>query len=348
MRRVLTALTCLVPVVFLACSATLFAQAHLGSPGAPNETLFEGWLHQDAIYIISDTEKNTFQRLQTNEARGTFIQQFWLRRDPTPDTAFNEQRVEHYRRMIYANDQFGWSNVPGWKTDRGMVYIKFGAPDQRDRHPAGRDSRGFPVEKWRFRFIGGVGNDLTIEFTDTARNGEYRLTVDPAMKEAMAKAPGAALSLAALAEPLGDLPNAPIRYKELDAIFISTAKHSELPMQVELEYVPVTAATSLAKITIRFAIKDLQFKSQSGLSTAALEVRGRINSIGGGAETNFEDSVQVEEPTGVLPEVMNDFYIYRNELPLLIGRYSLNIAARDPISGKTTVYRTDVDVRTQP
>src|SRR5690348_14732933 len=100
------------------------------------ETPYRKWLNEDVTYIITDEEKAAFKRLQTDEEREQFIEQFWLRRDPTPDTAENEFKEEHYRRIAYANERYA-SGIPGWKTDRGRIYITFGPPDENESHPSG-------------------------------------------------------------------------------------------------------------------------------------------------------------------------------------------------------------------
>src|SRR5713226_2249360 len=97
---------------------------------------YKKWLSEEVTYIISDEERSAFLRLQNNEEREQFIEQFWLRRDPTPDTVENEFKEEHYRRIAYANERFD-SGIPGWKTDRGRIYIKFGPPDEIESHPSG-------------------------------------------------------------------------------------------------------------------------------------------------------------------------------------------------------------------
>src|SRR5208283_4416489 len=81
------------------------------------ESPFKKWLNEDVVYIITDEEKKAFKQLQTAEEQEQFIEQFWLRRDPSPDTEENEYREEHYRRIAYANDNFA-SGIPGWKSDR--------------------------------------------------------------------------------------------------------------------------------------------------------------------------------------------------------------------------------------
>src|SRR5262245_29722614 len=95
---------------------------------------YRTWIDQDVAYIITDDERKAFSRLSNNEERDQFIEQFWLRRDPTPDTVENEYKEEHYRRIAYANEHFA-SGVAGWRTDRGMIYIKHGPPDEIESHP---------------------------------------------------------------------------------------------------------------------------------------------------------------------------------------------------------------------
>ena len=97
---------------------------------------YNKWLDEEVRWIISDEERTAFKRLQTDDEKQSFIENFWLRRDPTPDTEENEFKEEHYRRIAWANDRFA-SGIPGWKTDRGMIYIKFGPPDENDSHTSG-------------------------------------------------------------------------------------------------------------------------------------------------------------------------------------------------------------------
>ena len=84
---------------------------------------FKKWLQEDVIYTITDEEKTVFNKLQTTEEKERFIEQFWSRRDPSPRSSYNEFKEEHYRRLQYSNERFA-SGIPGWKTDRGMIYIK--------------------------------------------------------------------------------------------------------------------------------------------------------------------------------------------------------------------------------
>src|SRR5581483_3076426 len=153
------------------------------------ETPWKKWLNEDVVYIITDEERKAFKQLNTDEEREQFVEQFWLRRDPTPDTEENEYKEEHYRRIAYANDHYA-SGIPGWKTDRGRIYIAYGPPDEIDSHPSGGsyerpyeegggETSTYPFEDWRYRYLDGVGTNIVIEFVDTTMSGEYRISIDP-------------------------------------------------------------------------------------------------------------------------------------------------------------------------
>lgn len=169
------------------------------------ETPYRKWLNEDVTYIITDEERAAFKKLQTDEEREQFIEQFWLRRDPTPDSIENEFKEEHYRRIAYANEHYA-SGIPGWKTDRGRIYITYGPPDEIESHPSGgtyerppEEGGGttstFPFEQWRYRYIEDIGNDIIIEFVDPTMSGEYRMTMDPSEKDALLYVPNAGLTL---------------------------------------------------------------------------------------------------------------------------------------------------------
>jgi len=169
------------------------------------ETPYRNWLNVDVGFIITDEERQAFKRFTTDEERQQFIEQFWLRRDPTPDTEENEFKEEHYRRIAYANERYA-SGIPGWKTDRGRIYITFGPPDEIESHPSGGSyqrpieegggtTSTFPFEIWRYRYIDGIGNDVLIEFVDPTMTGEYRMTMDPSEKDALLYVPNAGLTM---------------------------------------------------------------------------------------------------------------------------------------------------------
>lgn len=163
------------------------------------------WLDQDVRWIISDEERTAFMQLSNEEERENFIESFWQRRDPTPDTAENEFKEEHYRRIAYANEHFP-AGIPGWKTDRGRIYIVFGPADEIESHPSGgtynrpmEEGGGttstFPFEQWRYRYIEGIGQEVIIEFVDTCMCSDYHMTMDRSEKDALLMTPNGGLTL---------------------------------------------------------------------------------------------------------------------------------------------------------
>ena len=169
------------------------------------DSAYRQWLQEDVVYIISPDERNAFLQLQTNEEREQFIEQFWLRRSSNPDLPDNDFKQEHYRRIAYTNEHFA-SGIPGWKTDRGRMYIMWGPPDETDSHPTGGtydrpmeegggSTSTYPWETWRWRYLEGIGENIILEFVDPSGSGEYHLTMDPSEKDALLHVPGAGLSL---------------------------------------------------------------------------------------------------------------------------------------------------------
>ena len=166
---------------------------------------YKKWLDEDVAYIITDEERAAFKQLSNDEERDNFIEAFWQRRDPTPDTEENEYKEEHYQRIAYANEHFA-AGVPGWKTDRGRIYIVFGKPDEIESHPSGGsyerpmeegggETSTFPFEQWRYRYIEGIGQEVIIEFVDTCMCGEYHMTMDRSEKDALLMTPNAGLTM---------------------------------------------------------------------------------------------------------------------------------------------------------
>ena len=168
---------------------------------------YKKWLNEDVRWIITDEEMSAFKQLSNDEERDQFIEQFWLRRDPTPDTEENEYKEEHYRRIAYANEHYA-AGKAGWRTDRGRIYIVFGPADEIEAHPSGGQydrpmeegggsTSTYPFETWRYRYLEGMGDkgqEVMIEFVDTCMCGDYHMTIDPNEKDALLHVPGAGLT----------------------------------------------------------------------------------------------------------------------------------------------------------
>lgn len=166
--------------------------------------VYKEWLNGPVSYIITPEERSAFLHLETNEERENFIENFWERRNPDPGSADNSYKEDYYERIAYANEHFS-SGIPGWKTDRGRIYLMWGKPDDVDAHPAGgpytrpADEGGgetttYPFEDWTYRYLPGIGENVEIEFVDPTGSGEYHLTMDPSEKDALTYVPGAGLT----------------------------------------------------------------------------------------------------------------------------------------------------------
>ena len=168
------------------------------------ESPYKKWLDEEVPYIITDEERAAFKKLTTDEEREQFIEQFWERRNPNPGSPENEFKEEYYRRIAYSNEHFA-SGIPGWKTDRGRMYIMYGPPDEIESHPSGGsyqrtpqegggETSTYPFEDWTYNYIEGIGNNVQLEFVDPSMSGEYHLTMDPGEKDALLHVPGAGLT----------------------------------------------------------------------------------------------------------------------------------------------------------
>jgi GWxTD domain-containing protein len=244
------------------------------------ETPYRKWLNEDVAYIISDEERTAFKRLQTDDERESFIENFWMRRDPTPDTVENEFKEEHYRRIAYANENFA-SGIPGWKTDRGRIYITYGPPDEKETHPSGGSyerppeegggqTSTFPFEQWRYRYIENVGSDIIIEFVDPTMSGEYRMTMDPSEKDALLYVPNAGLTLM---EQMG-LSSKTDRFNRTDGT------HLGVPFGAETEKMnQFNRLEQFAKLQRPPAIKfkDLEAAINSKISYSILPIKVRAD-----------------------------------------------------------------------
>jgi GWxTD domain-containing protein len=353
------------------------------------ETPYKNWLNIDVAYIITDEERQSFKRMTTDEERSQFVELFWQRRDPTPDTEENEFKEEHYRRMAYANERFA-SGIPGWKTDRGRIYIMFGAPDEREEHPSGgtyerpmEEGGGttstYPFEKWRYRYLDGIGTNVEMEFVDPTMSGEFRLTMDPSEKDALLYVPNAGLTqmeqmgmaskndrfnrtdgthLGTGNSPLPESMNEfsrlerfaalqkppKVKFPDLEASVNSTIRFNTLPMKVRVDYIPITPTSIFAVITVQFDRKDLQYAQKNGISKGTVNMFARITNMARRNVNTFEDVVAVEVPSELLQQAMTGSSVYQKIVPLPPGKYRLNVVAKDVTGGNMTNYEAALDV----
>ena len=350
---------------------------------------YRKWLGEDVLYIITDEERTAFKRMSTDEEREQFIEQFWLRRDPSPDSQENEFKEEHYRRIAYTNERYA-SGIPGWKTDRGRIYITFGPPDENESHPSGgtyerpfEEGGGttstYPFEKWRYRWIEGIGSDIIIEFVDPTMTGEYRMTMDPSEKDALMMVPNAGLTLmeqmgmsskadrfsrtdgTRLGTGTNPLPMRmnqferlqqfarlqkppAVKFKDLEAAVNSTVKFNLLPIRVRADFMRMTANSIQTNVTILMEKKDLQFQNKDGVAKAAVNIYSRITSMSRRVVNVFEDVVTTEVPSEMLEAASKGSSLYQKSIPLPPGTYRMNVVVKDVFGGNMNNYEMALNV----
>ena len=338
---------------------------------------YKKWVDEDVRWIITDQELKAFKSLSNDEEREAFIEQFWQRRNANPESPENEFREEHYRRIAYANEHFA-AGKPGWRTDRGHMYIAYGKADSIDSHPSGGSydrpmeegggsTSTFPFEIWHYRYLEGIGENIDIEFVDSCMCGDYHMTIDRSEKDALLHVPGAGATMyeqmgqAKQAdrfhgglESLGTGPmsgsqqskqfdrleqfaklQAPpvIKFKDLQLeSFLSNHKLLSgpfFPFDVRTDYVKVTDDTVLVPVTLQIKNRNITFTTKDGVSRGDVHIIGRVSTITDKIVQSFEETVEVEEPSELLPKTLDNSQLYWKALPLRPGRYRIDIAIKD-------------------
>jgi GWxTD domain-containing protein len=353
------------------------------------ESPYKKWLNEDVIYIITPEERSAFLHLKTNEEREQFIEQFWQRRNPDQDSAENTFKEEHYRRIAYTNEHFA-SGIPGWKTDRGRIYIIWGAPDEIESHPSGGsyerppeegggETSTYPFEKWRYRYLEGIGNDVNLEFVDPSSSGEYHLTMDPSEKDALLYVPGAgltqleAMGMASktnrftntdgthLAKSLGGQPASmnefnrlelfakvqqapPVKFKDLEAVVTSRLVRDQLKFEYRFDFLRITGDTVLVPITLQIPNRQMSFQDKDGVQSATMNLFARITTLSGRHVQTFEDTVHHDVPASLLEQSLKGQSIYQKAVPLSPGLYRLDVVIKDVNSGNVGVVNTRIAV----
>lgn len=384
---------------FLTSLLTLAAQNNRAKEQAKrNEeagNYLKNWPQEEVPYIIDPEEASVFKKLKTDEEREQFIEAFWLRRDPTPESIDNEYKDEYFHRIALANERYT-SGIPGWKTDRGRILITHGEPDEVETHAMGgtyiRDieegggrTSTFPFERWRYRYIEGIGNNVILEFVDTSMSGEYRLTFDPAEKDALLHVPGAGLTeyeermgldkadrlnrdFAKAGNPLGQdtrisdfdrldqyykvLTPPAVKFKDLEAIVTSRISYNVLPFDYRADVFKVTEVSSLVPVTVQIGYRYLTFKEETSANgtkgmRATGRIEGQISTLSGKIRERIDDPIEVG------PILSSQFRpdgvaVYQKVLNLAPGLYRLFLAVNDAKSGNTGTIERRLEVKRFP
>lgn len=345
--------------------------------GKEVEKIYSDWVNKDVAYIITNEEKKAFKQLKTDEERENFIANFWLRRDPNPDTEENEFREEYYERIAYANEHFT-SGIPGWRTDRGRIYITWGKPDGIESHPSGGtydrpsyegggSTTTYPFETWFYRYLEGVGSGIEIEFVDPTGTGEYRIARNANEKDALAMVPGAGFTLneqLGLSDKADRLANTQHNYmREQDSPFRRLEIINALSTPPQVKYTDLQASLTdspvvdnnplefdlrvdffrqsddrvVTAFTIQAENSELSFKDQGGIQSAQMNIFGRILAVSGKRSGIFEESVSANATREEIEATRSQRSIYQKAIALTPGRYKVDVIVRDVDTGSKGV-----------
>lgn len=390
MRR----LAVLLSLVVLSFSLALAQKGAKDKKGAKEqlEDYFKKWLHEDVLYVITPEEADVFKKLSSVEEKENFIEQFWARRNPDSRTSINEFKEEHYRRIAYANERFS-SGIPGWKTDRGRIYIMYGQPAQIESHPSGGTyereiyegggtTSTYPFERWRYRHIDGIGDDIEIEFVDKSFSGEYKMALSPDEKDALLYVPGAGLTMS---ETLGlrnkedraafnpskyndpsyqamegmrakDAPFArleqyfslqrppQIRFDDLKQVVETNISYQMFPFRYAYDLIRLSSDQYLVPINLEISNKDLTFKEIENGSTATGNIYGKVTGLGGKLIQEFDDVVSVDTASTTIEQEKKGKSVYQKMLLMKPGLYKLDLVVKDLHSGKIGVIQSRISV----
>jgi|ERR1700731_327179 len=303
------------------------------------------WLTEDVAFIISPEERCAFLHLATDEERDQFIEQFWSRRAPDPRSLDNGFKQGHYERIVIANEKFP-DQLPGWKTDRGRVYITFGPPDWIESHQS--------KEVWHYRHLDGVGENVELEFVDSSGSGDYRLAVQPEVKEELILAPlynlggarrgkGTTPSEPGLIEIyIGPAPTPVVQFKDLEAMVTSRISRKQVNFSHRIEFAKATHATTLTEISVNVPSSQSSPPNNTSNSRSQFALFGRVSKPSGWVVETFECKISLATRNNSADAQLDTHF----HLALAPGMYRLAIVVKDSASGDTGTLYTAFNVPT--
>lgn len=316
------------------------------------------WLTEDVADLISPEERCAFLHLLTDEERTQFVEAFWARRAPDPTSLDNAFKREHYERIAFADEKFG-SQIPGWKTDRGRIYVSFGPPDSIESHRAGEtvsgaaadgvEKRPYPWVVWHYNQLQGKSENL--EFVDPGGTGDYCLVMPQGLRDEVIYVPADDLSGTRYGEPqghsaaitelrVGPLPSSIVHFKDLEAFVISGLERDQVHLTHRIEFSKATEATTLARIVVRAPGEQRDPSTSDALSLATFDVFGRISRPSGWIIETFEHKISADGQNNSAGHD-NDTQF---EAALAPGTYRLAIVVKNLDTGDVGTLHETIDV----
>src|SRR6267154_336321 len=318
------------------------------------DSAYRQWLTEDVTYIISPDERNAFLQLDTNEEREQFIEQFWLRRSSNPDLPENDFKEEHYRRIAYANEHYA-SGIPGWKTDRGRMYIMWGPADEVESHPTGGtydrpmeegggSTSTYPSEKDALLHVPGAGLSLMESMGMASKTDRFTRSDGTNLPRSMGGEPASMNEFNRL-ELYAKVNKPPeVKFKDLEAVVTSRIVRDQVHFNWRTDYLKVTNDTVLVPVTIQIPNSQLSFQSKDGIHSATMNIFIRVSTLTGRVVQTQEDPVSRDFPDSLYQQSLKLQSIYQKTIPLRPGLYRLDLVIKDVQSGNIGVVNSRLQV----
>ena len=321
------------------------ATTTIAASGAKNEDL-KKWLDGPVHYIITPAEIKEFKALKTDPDRLAFVERFWRRRDPTPDTLSNEYRQLFWTRVREANDKFQDSSKPGWMTDRGKIYILYGEPDEVKEDPNAKvdtkNTDGAGLIRWVYLKPGGRADLDPVVYVPFVRDvtGEYRLSSDPS-----------------LASPFFDLHEAQDR-KEIGmalptmrsplGVMLDLGKMQEVPPQEKYILDSVETVETFAYQPLPLAIDRFRQVGGGMLAVATVSIPGEADAVPPSLVARFARPGNVGTPHllgegSFRVEGVGVGRTAQGRVQLEPGPWEVTVLAIDPSSGVSRMYKGRIE-----
>lgn len=337
----------------LALLAAAALAASLPADARVKAVSLASWLDGPVRYIIEPEEIREFKALDSDRERAQFIERFWRRRDPTPGTLANEYRQMFWERVREANQKFVETAKPGWKTDRGKIYILYGPPTEVHEDPTARTNvdatSGSGLIRWVYRGRAGgrrdIDPDVIVPFVADV-SGEYHLSYDPQLASPFLNPFQLEdRNTAGLSSFLGKIESTS---RDPLSVMLDLGKLQEVPPQAkilleEVEATPIYATDPLPLEIDRFedgtgklvAVVTVALPGPEGSAPPTILARFKKPGRDGTERILDEGSFRVAGKAGAR--------VAQGRVALAPGPWDVLVLAVDPASGSNRLYKGRVD-----
>ena len=352
--------------MFLRRSVHLCVILLLAMPGFANECGYD-WPKEEVPWIVTNEERAAFYVLKNDEERARFIEMFWNRRDPTPDTLENEFKDTYYERVIFANEHYSTANQLGFQTPRGRIYVMYGAPDTLQRKsgippiPTTATVVGNkceptnltvgPYEVWRYPHIPAADHAVTITFADACGSGELLPIVESSDAGWLSRSavPKYKLECGGKYDP-NNPPKELVqlvcavqwpepKFNELDEIISHNIKLTLLPLQVGYAFKAATSRTVEMTINISVSPSGLKWIETNRATSARVQLLGRLTTLTGRITETFERDTTASDQTIPVKLAIPEY--------VAPGLYRIDLAVKDVYGDIVGTFSRGVQVPNQ-